>query len=254
MSVPARELVRVCRDRSTAVVDALRSLSDDELHAPSALPDWSRLTIACHLRYGTSAVLAMTPRVLAGEEASYYPGGRTTQRPGTLSPDDGELPHDVVESFARASGELYAFWDTLSETDFNKQIKEPRDNVDLSPLNLYGLAVLRLTETDVHAIDFDLGLPDWSDELSEAGIPFRVGRLRLRPLPAGASGAWRLETTVGESYGAAVTDGVFNTDTRLGAATIRGTRRDIFALLMGRPFAGDVSGPVADFQAVFGGP
>ena len=73
-----------------------------DLLAPSALPEWSRLTIACHLRYGAEALARMTHDALAGRTTAYYPGGRDEQRPGTLVPRRGEAPVDVVQSLADA--------------------------------------------------------------------------------------------------------------------------------------------------------
>jgi len=254
MAVAGSALVAACARRAVEIVEALGKLPDEEMLAASELPGWSRLTLICHIRYGAQAVLAMTPAVLAGEPAAYYPGGRATQRPGTLVPADGEGPQDVVESFARAMGELVALWAPLQPREWERRVIEPADNVDLSPLTLYQLAVLRLTETDVHAVDFGVGLADWTRELAEAGLPFRVSRLQLRSVPVDAKGAWRLNTTEGESYGVAVADGRVSTDTRLGAATIAGSRRDLFALLMGRPFTGPVDGPVEAFQEMFPGP
>ncbi len=82
MTVPPAEIVAVCDRRSREIADALHLLSDDELTAPSALPDWSRLTILCHLRYGTQAHLAMTQPVIDGAPTSYYPGGRADAAAG----------------------------------------------------------------------------------------------------------------------------------------------------------------------------
>ncbi len=160
----------------------------------------------------------------------------------------------MLASFQRACDELYARWAAVTTSEWQRRLVEPRGNADLGSPSLYELAVLRLTETDVHGVDLGLGLSDWSDELNEAGLPMRVGRLRLRSVPVDASGSWRLNTHEGESYGVTVGNGAVSTDTRLGAAAITGTRRDLFALLMGRAFLGEVRGPVDAFREVFPGP
>lgn len=46
------DLVAAVRRRTDEVVDALGHLDRDGLRAPSSLPGWSRLTIACHLDGG----------------------------------------------------------------------------------------------------------------------------------------------------------------------------------------------------------
>ena len=48
------------RTRTADIVSALAAMGS--LSAPSRLPGWSRLTVACHLRYGAIASRRMTTR------------------------------------------------------------------------------------------------------------------------------------------------------------------------------------------------
>src|SRR3954462_2629093 len=97
-------------DRTRRVVDVLATMTDDELHAPSEREGWSRLTIACHLRYGAEAFHAMTVATADGRPASYYPEGRSQQRPCTLVPRPGESAADVIASLAEQSDALHGVW------------------------------------------------------------------------------------------------------------------------------------------------
>jgi maleylpyruvate isomerase len=153
----------VLRRRTDLTLGALAPLSDDELLGPSELSNWSILTIVCHLRYGASALLQMTDDALAGRPASYYPGGRTTQRPGTLHPADGEMPRDVVHTMASVSADLQRRWEALSEADWAVHAVEPDDNPDLGPQPLAALPLFRLTEVEVHSTDLGIGIPDWDE-------------------------------------------------------------------------------------------
>src|SRR5262249_5397636 len=119
---------------SDALVARLSGLTDEDLRRPSRLPGWSRLTIVCHLRYGTSAVASMTTLTLDGCEAAFYPLGRSRQRESTLQPQAGETPHDVVRLLAHAAGELDEAWQRVGPDDWTMVVQEPADNPDLGPI------------------------------------------------------------------------------------------------------------------------
>lgn len=191
----------------------------------------------------------MTRDACAGEPASYYPLGRATQRDGTLSPDEGEGPRDVVEGLASASELLHAQWSDLHIGDWSTPVREPADNPDLGTLELSRLPLLRLTEVEVHGCDLDVGLADWSDTFVDAALPSRIAWLNTRrsnhrDVDLALTGAWRLASTEGDVWRVrALPDGfVEAVDTDGPAeATIRASRRDVLATLLGRPLAGTVS-------------
>ncbi len=226
----------------------LAALSDDDLRAPSRLPDWSRLTLVCHIRFGAEAIDRMVRAALKGERTLFYPGGRAETRPGTLVPADGESPHDVVASFV-------ANCDRLNEAlamvdDWTIVHHEPDGQQDLGPQSLYALAVLRLTEVDVHAVDLDIGIERWSDTFAAVGLPLRIDRLskRLANTPEAASprptGTWLLRADEGPTY--AVTSTVDGIVTRPATplesvdGVIDASSRDLIALMLGRDCEGDV--------------
>jgi uncharacterized protein (TIGR03083 family) len=238
--------------RTAEVVDALRRA---DLDAPSLLPGWGRLTIACHLRYGAETSHRMTAATLAGEATAFYPGGRDRQRPATLVPRPGERSGDVVASLAEAGDRLHRLWAGLGPDGWARTVVEPTDRPDLGPLPLRGLALLRLTEVEVHGTDLGLGLPGWSDEFVRAALPFRVDRLhRRRPAGGPLHASWLVVATDGPSWLVSV-DGD-RVDTRpappgtQATERIEGTSRDLVALLLGRgdPAFGE------SFRATFPGP
>ena len=102
----SRRVADAVIQRTRNIVESLSGLDDDELQGPSGLPEWSRLTIACHLRFGAGTLSRMTRSALQGVPVAYYPEGREVQRGGTLVPLAGESPQDVVNSLARLSEEL----------------------------------------------------------------------------------------------------------------------------------------------------
>jgi maleylpyruvate isomerase len=230
--------------RVTDVLDAVTSrtalvveaLAEADLDAASALPGWSRLTIACHLRFGAEAMRRMTDDALAGRPAAYYPTGRATQRPETLLPRGDE---DVVASLREASAALDRRWAAVS--DWQVTVVEPDDNVDLGPYPLQHMPLFRLTEIEVHGTDLDLGLPPWSDTLVHAALPMRLERLTRRR--ALRPGAWRLVATDGpwETLETVVGDGAE-------PEVLAATGRELFALTLGR------SSACASFSEAYPGP
>ena len=191
--------------RTEAIVGALGRLDDDALRAPSELPGWSRLTIACHLRYGAGALARMTRATLAGQPTAYYPEGRGRQRPGTLVPADGESPGDVAATLAGHSRDLDEAWSSLDGRAWSLAVVEPQDNPDLGPSDLARLLLLRLTEVEVHGSDLGLGLDDWNDLFVRVALPMRLDwlnsrRANHRDVDQSIEGSWLLVATDGPSY------------------------------------------------------
>jgi uncharacterized protein (TIGR03083 family) len=243
MVVAPEALVRAVAARSSEVIERLRALTTEALGAPSALPGWSRLTIACHLRYGADAFRRMTEGALAGEAVAYYPEGRERQRPDTLHPAPDESPVQAVESLRVESDRLASLWSGLHDEHWSLVVTEPDDNRDLGPQRLSSLPLLRLTEVEVHGTDLDLGLSPWSDVFVRAALSFRLDWLNRRRTnhrghDRSVAGSWLLVATDGPTY-LVVTDGSL-VESRPGShddrptATITGTSRDLLALLLGR--------------------
>lgn len=239
------ELVAAVRRRTDEVVGALRGLDEDGLRAPSALPGWSRLTIACHLRYGAEAFGRMTSAALEDRPVAYYPGGRAAVRPGTLEPGPGEAPADVVASLAEHGAALDRAWRLLPEAAWELEVREPEDAPDLGPLPLGRLPLLRLTEVEVHGTDLDLGLGDWSDVFVRVALPFRLEwlnrrRTNHRQVDDRVTGSWLLRAPDGPTWRVAVDwRGVRSEPAEPGTgadAVVEAPARDLLALLLGRPF------------------
>ncbi len=255
-------------ERTADIGERLGGLDDGELRASSELPGWSRLTIVCHLRYGAAALERMTDATLKGRTTSYYPGGRSRQRPGTLEPENGEETDDVVRSLASHSARLGQVWSTVRPESWDRVVIEPEDNPDLGRIPLSLLALLRLTEVEVHGGDLGLGLGDWSTTFVDATLPLRLEALNVRkPAPraleTGLAGTWLLVASDGPTYRVSVMHGAVES-AAAGAhppprAVLEATSRDLLALLLGRPClrAPRVTGDSAfgeAFSAVFPGP
>ena len=188
--------------RSRRIAESLRELGEDELLQHSELPEWSRLTIACHLRFGAEALARMTRATVAGHAVAYYPEGRDRQRPRTLEPLPDESSTEVVESMALRSEELYQLWSELDAGAWGVTVLEPPDKRDLGPIPLGRLPLLRLTEVEVHGTDLGLRLGDWSKLFVDTVLPMRLSWLNVRranhrAFGADLQGSWLLVETDG---------------------------------------------------------
>lgn len=231
--------------RTQQLITALGGLDEWELHAPSRLPGWSRLTIVCHLRYGTHALWRMTQDTLAGRPTAYYPDGRAVQRPRTLAPAPGERPTDVLEDWRDAAIDLDNICSRLQASDWTLAVSEPLHNPDLGTIPLARLALARLTEVDVHGTDLDIGVPDWSPTLVEVALATRLSwisarRTNHRAFDRTITGSWLLIATDGPRWlitveGERVSSRPAADDDEDATATICGSSRDLLALLLGRP-------------------
>lgn len=242
---PSQEVLVAVKDRSRRIVDSLKGLGEDDLQQPSELPAWSRLTIACHLRFGAEALSRMTRLAVQGLPVASYPEGREVQRPGTLVPLPGESPQDVVESLASLCEELDQEWFSVSPASWDLEVVEPPGNPDLGPISLHRLPLLRLTEVEVHGTDLGLDLGGWSQVFISAVLPMRLEWLNIRRSNHRAfaeelEGSWLLMATDGPTYrvsvkGPKVESRAANPDTQV-RAVIETTSRDLLALLLGRTF------------------
>jgi uncharacterized protein (TIGR03083 family) len=254
------DLIAAVAARTDAIVLALRACDEEALCSPSALPGWSRLTIACHLRYGAQALHRMTRGAVEGVPVSYYPAGRERQRPLTLLPARHERPRAVVTSLARHSERLHEAWLGLTADARDLDVVEPEDNRDLGRLPLRRLPLLRLTEVEVHGSDLALGLDDWSELFVRLALSFRLEWLNTRrsnhrAVDTRVQGSWLLVATDGPTYRVTVTGDTVESrpasPTTPATAVIGASSRDLLALLLGRPFRTPprVSGDVAFGQA-----
>ncbi len=229
--------------RQSEIDRALAELDERRLRDPSHLPGWDRLTIACHLRFGAQASERMTTEALAGAPTAFYPEGRSHQRDATLRPDDGESPTNVVSSLAEVADRLGQLWTKLDDNEWATEVREPADNRDLGTITLWTLALLRLTEVEVHGHDLDLHLSPWSATFVEAALPTRLAWLptrRSNHRAAGHSidGSWALAANDGPTFrvtarGADVKVDAVSATPKVDA-TIAGTAAELLAFILGR--------------------
>jgi hypothetical protein len=236
-------LVAAIAGKTRSITECLSGLSEEELRSSSDLPLWSRLTIACHLRYGAEALTRMTRAALMTQEVAYYPEGRKVQRPHTLVPFRGESALAVVESLIFHSDQLDQLWRSVDLADWNTEVVEPPGNPDLGSVPLGRLPLLRLTEVEVHGSDLGLNVEDWGDLFIDVVLPMRLDwlnarRANHRDFDANLEGSWLLVATDGPTYRISVEGSEVESrparPTSAARAVIQAPSRDLLALLLGR--------------------
>ena len=211
----------------------------------------------------------MTRATLDGQPTTFYPEGRTTQRPKTLRPVPGESSRQVVESLATHSAELADVWAGISLDEWERPVVESRDVGELRPmpLTISDLALLRLTEVEVHGTDLDIGLSRWSTEFVDAALARRISWLGRRTPPKLDESApfpmtWLFASTDGPTYLVRIDQaGQTTADAAAFEAPaqhrIQGPRRELLAVVLGRRASHDLyadAAAISSFQATFPGP
>ena len=93
------------------------------------------------------------------------------------------------------------------------QVLEPEGNRDLGPTTLGRLALLRLTEVEVHGSDLGVDLEDWSALFIDLALPMRPDWLNVRRMghhdvDVSLEGSWLLIASDGPTYRISVSKGV----------------------------------------------
>jgi hypothetical protein len=211
----------------------------------------------------------MTLATIDGQPTTFYPEGRATQRPKTLRPAPGESSRQVVESLAAQSAALAGVWAGINVDEWERPVVESRDVGELRrmPLTISDLALLRLTEVEVHGVDLGIGLSEWSTEFVDVALPRRISWLGRRTPPklgesAHFPASWLFASTDGPSYLVLIDQaGQTAADIAAFEATaqhrIQGPRRELLAVILGRTVSQELhadAAAISSFQATFPGP
>jgi maleylpyruvate isomerase len=212
-------------------------LDDDAMAAPSRLPGWNRAMLISHLRYGAEAQLRGVLAATTGRSAAMYPGGEDQRdaeiESGRMRPS--RALHDELADVCRRMEDAFA---SLGDSHWDLPVISRRGAIPIHEVLLQ-----RWLDVEVHMIDLDVShtFDDTSNELVDAYLPKLVAlmlALRRRPdADHGINGSWLLVRSDGSDRWRICADGA---DARLcdvavdPSATIIGSGRQLFAVLLGR--------------------
>jgi maleylpyruvate isomerase len=146
------QALRWWSDGETAVAALVDRLSDDDLAAPSALPDWSRAHVVAHLARNADALVNLLEWARTGVETPMYPSRAVRDA-------------DIAATAARPAAELRADHAVASARLIESVGTMPADAWEAQVRNGQGRLVpagqvpwMRAKETWVHGTDLRAGL------------------------------------------------------------------------------------------------
>ncbi|HUY16244.1 MAG TPA: maleylpyruvate isomerase N-terminal domain-containing protein [Acidimicrobiales bacterium] len=181
------QLIDVCVASHERLLVTATRLNDDDLRAPSRLPDWSRGHVLAHLARNADSHTWLFEGAKIGESRRQYPeeGMRERDIEAGSSLDRDTLLGDVTRS-CRA---LEAAWNSLDDDlwDFLAAVSP-------GPRTMAEILFRRLREVEVHHVDLDSSYDasDWPADYVEGEL-----RRALHKLPERADHAELVEWLIG---------------------------------------------------------
>jgi maleylpyruvate isomerase len=178
-SPPGIELVRTSTRR---VLQSIDELSDDEAHAPSRLPGWSRAEVVTHLARNADGVRGMVEAAARDEVERMYPGG-AQQRLAGIEAGRDEPAATLRVDLRRSADLLTEAWNALPDDAWDRTGRASMERT------MRDFVWVRWRELEVHHVDLDVGYEssDWpvafiSRALEEIFSTFALRSSPTRPL------------------------------------------------------------------------
>ncbi|GGS64019.1 maleylpyruvate isomerase [Planobispora rosea] len=159
------------RDGQHRLENLLTGLTDDDVRAPSALPDWSRGHVITHLEQNAAAFTRQAEYARRGELIDVYDGG-AAGRAAAIERGAGRGAAELRKALAEAHAALEDAWSRTGEDDWKRPIRY-RD----APL-LFTVHA-RWREVEIHMVDLDLGYrpSDWPIDFCDHVVDFLAVRV-----------------------------------------------------------------------------
>ena len=183
------ELIDVCIASHERLLVAAARLNEDELRAPSRLPDWSRAHVLAHLARNADSHTWLFEGAKIGESRRQYPETGMRERDietGSALDRDG-----LLSDVTRSCRDLEAAWGSLDDDRW-----EFLAAVNPGPRTMAEILFRRLREVEVHLVDLDASYEasDWPEAYVEGEL-----RRALHKLPDRADHAELVEWLIGRS-------------------------------------------------------
>ncbi|CAN5361380.1 maleylpyruvate isomerase family mycothiol-dependent enzyme [soil metagenome] len=142
----------------------LDGLTDDELRADSALPDWSRAHVAAHVARNAEAVARLLTWARTGEPTSMYPDTETRNRDIELSAR--QEPEALRADVGRTSAQFDDDISTLPEQAWTARVQTMQGR----EIRASAVPWMRVREVWLHLVDLGSGVlvESWPGDLVDA--------------------------------------------------------------------------------------
>ena len=152
MTPPVSQTLRWWSDGERAVAARLDRLADDDLAAPSRLPDWSRAHVVAHLARNADALGNLLAWARTGVETPMYPSREV--RDAGIATTAAFPPAELRADYAAACARFAEAVDTLPEAAWAAEVR----NMPGKPIPATDVPWMRAKEIWVHGVDLDAGL------------------------------------------------------------------------------------------------
>jgi len=139
-------------DGELAVAGRLDALSDDDLAAPSGLPDWTRAHVVAHLARNADALVNLLTWARTGVETPMYPSREV--RDAGIQTTAAQLPEDLRADFAAASARLAVAIETMPPAAWTARVRSGQGR-DIPATDV---PWMRAKEVWVHGVDLRAGI------------------------------------------------------------------------------------------------
>lgn len=156
---------------TTRYLGALTELTDDEMRAPSLLPDWSRGHLVTHVARNADALCNLVHWAETGVETPMYPSQEA--RDADIEAGAGRSVHDLR---ADASASAGRFIQAVNELDVQHEDVRVSRTHGSRTFRVRNVALLRRIEVEVHHADLGIGYSprDWGPGFAD----LMVGRVQ----------------------------------------------------------------------------
>jgi maleylpyruvate isomerase len=170
--------IAACRSAHDHLLTVIAVLTDDDVRAPSALPDWSVGHVLTHIARNGDSVAHLTEAIGRGEVEDQYPGG-TTQRSSDIEIGSSRSAADLIVDVRAVNERVHRAWDALTDEQW---LTGRARTASVREMPATYLPVMRLREVVVHTSDLGLAAATWR-EWPEAFVAAELVRL-LEMLPS----------------------------------------------------------------------
>ncbi|MDN5852808.1 MAG: maleylpyruvate isomerase family mycothiol-dependent enzyme [Actinomycetia bacterium] len=215
---PAATLA-LLRTQTEELLDAIRSLDDDAVREPSALPDWTRGHLLTHLARNADALINLCTWARTGDETPMYESPKS--RAADIEAGSGRTAEELITDVEKSAKALALELELLPQ---RRWLAEVRHGSPETARPAWWIPMLRLGEVELHHVDLKIGYePDsWPQAWVRNTLPEAVRDL---------------ERQAGESLTLNATD--VELETGDDGRTVSGTATDLLAWVTGRaPGAG----------------
>jgi maleylpyruvate isomerase len=173
---------------TTRYLEGLTTLTDDDCHAPSVLPGWTRGHVITHVARNADALTNLLHSAQSETEIPMYPSQEA--RDSAVQAGAGRTADELREDAAASWGRLLQAANELHVSHLDARVvRTPGDK----PFPVSKVGGMRRTEVEIHHADLQIGYTaaDWPADFTRYLLERRARELAATPM------RWRLTDTGG---------------------------------------------------------